>query len=111
LNHPFVATLAAGPPGWGKTTSVQKALLASDVNSVQLGSYSTPLDLYNFLHQNQDRVIVIDDCAGLFSEQTSMAILKAATWSGPVGKRLIRWGSTSNKAITEGILRQAHYYL
>lgn len=94
------ALIVEGPPGWGKTTAVEDALKSSGIQAVRLGSYSTPLNLFNFLHGNPDRVIVIDDCAGLFSDQSSMALLKAATW-GIGKKRTLRWGSTSGKANTE----------
>ncbi len=89
-----------GPAGWGKTTTVDKALELAGVDGVHLGAYSTPLNLYNFLAENSDRLIVIDDCAGLFNDQSSMAILKASTWPSKANKRIVKWGSTSNKATT-----------
>lgn len=94
------ALIIEGPPGWGKTTAVDDALRAAGVAGVHLGSYSTPLYLFNFLHDNSGNTVVIDDCAGLFSDQSSMAILKAATW-GQGKQRKIRWGSTSGKASAE----------
>lgn len=94
-NH---ALLIEGPPGWGKTTTVEKALSNAEVHAAYLGSYSTPLNLYNFLHEHPDDTIVIDDCGGLFSDSASMAILKSATWGTSTGKRIVRWGSTSSKA-------------
>ncbi len=94
------AVIIEGPPGWGKTTAVEDALRMADVAGVHLGSYSTPLHLFNFLHDNSRSTVVIDDCAGLFSDQGSMAILKAATW-GQGKQRKIRWGSTSGKASVE----------
>jgi hypothetical protein len=91
------ALIVEGAAGWGKTTAVDEALVSSGVKTVHLGAYSTPLNLFNFLFENSTNFIVIDDCSGLFSDQTSMAILKAATW--PQGKRRhLRWGSTSAKA-------------
>jgi DNA polymerase III delta prime subunit len=95
-NH---AILIEGPPGFGKTTSVDRALEERGVRAVHLGAYSTPLNLYNFLFENSDKFVVIDDCAGLFIDSTSMAILKAATWPQG-GKRTIRWGATSSRAAT-----------
>jgi DNA polymerase III delta prime subunit len=94
------ALIIEGPPGWGKTTAVDEALMAAGIAGVHLGSYSTPLNLFNFLHDNSQATVVIDDCAGLFNDQNSMAILKAATW-GQAKKRRIRWGSTSGKASAE----------
>ena len=94
------ALVIEGPPGWGKTTAVEEALRTAGLTGVHLGSYSTPLHLFNFLHDNAHNTVIIDDCAGLFSDQSSMAILKAATW-GLGKKRKIRWGSTSGKASAE----------
>lgn len=94
------AVIIEGPAGWGKTTAVEDALQVAGMAGVHLGSYSTPLHLFNFLHDNSSKTIVIDDCAGLFNDQSSMAILKAATW-GQSKKRKIRWGSTSGKASVE----------
>ena len=92
------ALIVEGPAGWGKTTAVDEAINSAKMNGVHLGAYSTPLNLYNFLYDHADKFVVIDDCAGLFNDQKSMAILKAATWAQ--GKsRKIRWGSTSSKAI------------
>ena len=94
------ALIIEGPPGWGKTTTVDEALRAAKIDGVHLGSYSTALHLFNFLHQNSQSVVVIDDCAGLFGDQTALAILKSATW-GQAKRRKIRWGSTSGKAAAD----------
>ena len=94
------ALIVEGPAGWGKTTTVDEAMKVAGVSGVHLGAYSTPLHLFNFLYENSKRFVVIDDCAGLFNDQSSMAILKAATW-GQGKSRTIRWGSTSSKAATD----------
>ena len=94
------ALIVEGPAGWGKTTAVDEAMQSAGVQGVHLGSYSTPLNLFNFLFENSDKFVVIDDCAGLFNDQTSMAQLKAATWGQSKGRRM-RWGSTSSKAATD----------
>jgi hypothetical protein len=94
------ALIVEGPAGWGKTTAVDSALNQAGIRASYLGSYSTPLHLFNFLYEHSNDCIVIDDTAGLFCESSSMAILKAATW--PRGnQRTIRWGSSTSKAITE----------
>lgn len=97
------ALLVEGPAGWGKSTAVEQALREIHIDCVPLGSYSTPLHLFNFLSQNQDCVVLIDDSAGVYSDSASMAILKAATW-GRGDARKIRWGSTSAKAAVEEFL-------
>lgn len=90
-----------GPPGWGKTTSVEESLKLAKIEALHLGAYSTPLNLYNFLAENSDGVILLDDCAGIFNDPSAMAILKAATWPSRRNKRMVKWGSTSSKAAAD----------
>jgi hypothetical protein len=92
------ALIVEGRPGWGKTTAVEKALQLAGVESFHLASYSTPLHLYNFLEEHSKKVILLDDVSGIFTDQSAMALLKAATWPSRDGKRILRWGSTSAKA-------------
>jgi hypothetical protein len=89
-----------GPPGWGKTTAVQDALRLANIKEVHLGAYSTPLNLFNFLAENSDSVVLIDDCAGIFHDSSALAILKAATWPSINDRRVLKWGSTSSRAST-----------
>lgn len=70
-----------------------------------MGSYTTALHFYNTLAEHPGSMIVLDDCAGLFSDPKTMATLKGATWpssgsSGPSAARRIAWGSTSEKVRT-----------
>lgn len=99
LSDTFHALVIESPPGWAKSSTVEKALLESGVNFVSLGSYSTSLGLYNSLCQHPQAFLVLDDCAGLFSDTSAMAILKAATWAsaGSTGERKIAWTSSSDK--------------
>ena len=90
-----------GAPGWGKTTSVEESLTLAKIEALHLGAYSTPLNLYNFLAENFDQVILLDDCAGIFNDSSAMAILKAATWPSRGKKRIVKWGSTSTKAAAD----------
>ena len=90
--------IVEGPAGWGKTTAVEDALRLAGVEGLHLGAYSTPLNLYNCLAENLDRIILADDCSGIFNDQSAMAILKAATWPLKGDRRIVKWGSTSSKA-------------
>mgnify|MGYP003419915263 CR=1 FL=1 len=94
------ALIVEGPPGWGKTTAVENALKISGFRGVHVGSYSTPLNLFNFLAENNNRIIIADDCAGIFNDSSAMAILKAATWPLEGNRRIVKWGSTSSRATT-----------
>ena len=93
----FHALLLRGSAGLGKSTAVELALEKINQKSASLGSYSTPLNLFNFLYAHQNEIIVIDDCAGLFQSAVAMSIFKAATgtMSGP---RVVQWGSTSARS-------------
>lgn len=92
------ALIVEGPAGWGKTTAVENALRLADVKSFHLGAYSTPLNLYNFFSEHSKQIVVMDDVSGIFTDQSAMALLKAATWPSRGGKRILKWGSTSAKA-------------
>lgn len=94
------ALMIFGSAGWGKSTTVDEALRLSGADSCTLGSYSTPLNLFNFLHEHSKKIVVIDDSSGIYSEPSSMALLKAATWAQ--GRpRIVQWGSTTGKASVE----------
>lgn len=93
------AIIISGPPGYGKTTAVDCAIRDSGVKAVHLGAYSSPLGFFNFLAENSDSFIIIDDTSGLFSENSAMAILKAATWDQN-GQRILRWRTPTALAVT-----------
>jgi len=94
------AVIVEGAPGWGKTTAVERALDQAGIIGMHLGAYSTPLNLFNFLFEHSARVVIVDDCAGLFNDRGAMAILKAATWPTLGHCRLIKWGSTTALSAT-----------
>lgn len=98
----FHALVIQSPSGWGKSTAVEGILKYQRIEHHCLGSYSTPLGLYNCLADHSNTTIVIDDAAGLFCDPVALAILKAATWpsSGTKGLREIRWNSTNDKVRT-----------
>jgi hypothetical protein len=85
-------------PGLGKSSTIEAALRAMGAPYRSVGSYSTALHLYNTLSTaHRDEILILDDCAGLFTNDVSMAILKGATWAsaGYGGERRVKWGSTT----------------
>ncbi len=92
----FHALIIESPPGWAKSTTVQRVLAEIGKEYVSLGSYSTPYFLFNQIRQNRDSLTVIDDCAGLFNDPVGMSLLKAACWpsANTSHQREISWGST-----------------
>jgi len=99
----FHALVIQSPPGWAKSTTVERILSEGRIPFRAFGAYSTPLALYNALGQWPNDLHVIDDCAGLFTSPISMAVLKAATWAsaGSGGERRVAWSSTSEKVSRE----------
>ena len=100
----FHALVVHSIPGWGKSTAIDKSLGKLGIQAVSIGSYATPLHIYNTFCTYPERMIVLDDSALLFSDPKIMAILKAATWqssgNNPASNgnlRRISWGSTSDK--------------
>jgi hypothetical protein len=101
----FHALVVESPPGWSKSTTIDAALKRLSTPFKAMGSYTTALHFYNTLAEHSRSIIVLDDCAGLFGDPKTMAILKGATWpssggSGPSTARRIAWGSTSEKVST-----------
>jgi hypothetical protein len=101
----FHALVVESPPGWSKSTTIDAALKRLSTPFKAMGSYTTALHFYNTLAEHPGSMIVLDDCAGLFSDPKTMAILKGATWpssggGSPSEARRIAWGSTSEKVST-----------
>jgi len=92
-----------GAPGWAKTHGTRTTLAELGVNYQLLGSYATPLALFNKLAEDPKQTLVIDDCAGVFHNPQAMSILNAASWPSAEaeGRRRVIWTSTTEKAVTD----------
>ena len=91
-------------PGLGKSSTIEESLQCMGARFRSVGSYSTPLHLFNTLSTAAPgEILILDDCAGLFTNDISLAILKGATWAsaGHGGERRVRWGSTTALKTTE----------
>ena len=99
------SAIITGEGGIGKTYTVTKTLAslglvastdatddtpASKVFTIVKG-YSTPMALYRTLYENNDRIIVFDDCDSILKDPTAVNLLKAALDS--YGKRIVSWQS------------------
>lgn len=87
--------LVTGEGGLGKTHGVLEAVnsvLEQDDYVVQKG-YSTPKGLYNFLYDNNGKLIIFDDCDSVLEKAVSLNILKGALDS--YDKRIISWESAA----------------
>ncbi len=98
----FHALVIQSPPGWAKSSTIERVLEELELNFISLGCYATPLSLFNALAKAPASLFVLDDSAGLYGDVIAMSILKAATWSsaGNGGVRQVSWLSTSEKVLT-----------
>jgi ABC-type cobalamin/Fe3+-siderophores transport system ATPase subunit len=95
INKFAPSTLILGTSGVGKTFLVKSRFKANkqtegtDFHTVT--GHSTPMGLYAFLHNHRNATIVFDDCDSVFSDATSLNILKSALDSYDVRK--VCWNS------------------
>lgn len=88
----FHVLVVMGAAGWAKTTTVRQVLGEIGVSYRLLGAYSTPLALFNTLHDvavSESEVLVLDDVAGVFSNSQALSLLNAASWpsaNGPANR-------------------------
>jgi hypothetical protein len=90
-----------GPGGIGKTWEIIRTLenlgMVSDRDFKKITGFSTPVALYNLLYQYRDKLVVLDDCDGIFKDLNGINILKSVLDTLP--ERIVSWNSTSNKAV------------
>lgn len=77
------AVVVSGPPGLGKSFSIERILRAYDPNkerSTFVKGYVRPTGLYRTLYnfRHPGNVIVFDDADSVFNDETSLNLLKAA---------------------------------
>jgi len=104
------SAVITGEGGLGKTYTVTKTLLdngytdISNLADFQVGTvintrkcfttvkgYSTPKGLYRTLFENNNSVIVFDDCDSVLKDPVALNLLKSALDS--YGKRIISWNA------------------
>ena len=95
----FEGIVFYGEGGIGKTfltINEAKQQLKSDEWNYSNG-YITPLSLYEFLFNNRNKkLLILDDCEGLFDNNLSVSILKGGLWETD-NKRIVQYNSKSNK--------------
>lgn len=85
-----------GPPGVGKTHSVENYLSKYAQGKYKIvKGHMTPLSLYGnlYFHREQNSVLVLDDIDSVFKKIEGVNLLKAAIDTSPV--RRISWESTT----------------
>ena len=101
----FRSVIVNGPPGVGKSYSVEKYLqqyAQADSYKVAAG-HMTPLSLYGNLYKyrNVGDVLVLDDIDSVFEKLEGINLLKAAMDTKPV--RQINWESSSSVVVNLGL--------
>lgn len=107
------SAVITGQGGLGKTYTVMKTLQKSGIEDynevirklpvgskilmsklyVTIKGYSTPKGLYRTLFENNNAVIVFDDCDSILKDPVALNLLKGALDS--YGKRIISWNAES----------------
>jgi len=81
--------------GFGKSFLMLKTLKEMKVDIAYLNTYSTPLALYEFFFDNQDKSIILDDVEGIFNSPLNVGMLKSALW-GIGEKRYINYNTSKD---------------
>lgn len=76
----FSGMICVGRGGISKSWTIINALAKSKTEYILANSHLTPLALYSFLYKNNGKVILIEDAEQIFSNTTTLSILRSATW-------------------------------
>jgi hypothetical protein len=111
------AMIVSGPPGVGKSHGVEEVLeryktlesLGGGTKYEVIKGAMSPIGLFCKLFKMADKgkVVVFDDCDGIFQDDLSLNILKAALDSKK--KRTIHWNTDSFKLRNEGVPDQFNF--
>jgi hypothetical protein len=89
--------LLTGNPGTGKSYTVIQALsglmLEEGIDYTVVKGHSSPFGLYELLYNNQEGLLLFDDCDSCWDDKVSLNLLKGALDS--YAKRTISWYSSS----------------
>jgi len=80
-----------GEAGIGKTYNTYQILKELGTDFIIRESKGTPLGVYIFLYENQDKTIVLDDMMAFWSDETVRGLLMSALWDKGDGKRYVSW--------------------
>lgn len=90
-NAALPALIVSGPPGLGKSYTVEQALLKTrmeDEYDILSGTVSGP-GLYTALYNQRDGVVVLDDCDSALADEACLNLLKTVLDSSE--KRVVTW--------------------
>lgn len=98
VNNTTPSLIVTGEGGLGKTHSVTETIKSNDLSEdkyVFFKGYSTARGLYNTLYDNNDKLIIFDDCDSVLDDKVALNLLKSALDS--YEKRTISWMAKMNK--------------
>jgi hypothetical protein len=100
IDGAFRATIISGPPGLGKSYTVDEAIRKYDPNGVNTKKITAVLSaagLYTELwdHREEGQILILDDCDSVFDDVKSLNLLKAACDTQKTGTRTLNWGTKS----------------
>ena len=98
VNNTTPSLIVTGEGGLGKTHSVTETIKSNDLSEdryVFFKVYSTARGLYNTLYDNNDKLIIFDDCDSVLDDKVALNILKSALDSYET--RTISWMAKMNK--------------
>jgi hypothetical protein len=98
VNNTTPSLIVTGEGGLGKTHSVTETIKSNDLSEdryVFFKGYSTARGLYNTLYDNNDILIIFDDCDSVLDDKVALTILKSALDSYEM--RTISWMAKMNK--------------
>lgn len=92
--------IVEGDAGLGKSFTTIKRLndnkLVHEKDYIIFNTHSSPMELYECLYRNLDKIIILDDISNLFEDEIKVNILMSALWS-PTKERVIHWHTSSEK--------------
>lgn len=92
---PSISLVICGDGGIGKSYLVKQRLDVADKiedeDYVIIKGKTTPKALYRCLYDNQDKIVIFDDCDSAFGNVDAVNILKAALEIDPTEPRKVSW--------------------
>lgn len=87
-----------GEGGIGKTETVLRTLRDNNQPYAHFKTFSTPLELYSYLYNHREDLVVMDDMEGILDNKKSVSILKSCLW-GYEGRREVQYLSSTDRLL------------
>jgi hypothetical protein len=91
--------IITGVGGIGKSYQVIQRIkelgLKENEDYITINGYMTPLKFYERLYENRDKLVILDDVAGLLNNLINVAILKGMMWEMGNNKRIVTYNSST----------------